>query len=227
MKKIIYLIIPVIFLAAYKNAPKKPRSGTLFGIDISECQPGNINWKKVKSSKHKVKFVIMRSTMGDDRTDDKFNQRFKEAKAAGFIVGAYHYYDPNENSVKQAYNYLSAIKLKKGDFIPIVDLERLSRIQSTDKLKKGLKNWLDIVEKHYHVKPILYTSYSFYLDNLAKEFSNYPLWVATYSVEKRSTGVVKSCEILQFACRVPVQGIRGRVDGNDIKRAKLKKLLLQ
>lgn len=234
MKKIIYFIAPalLLFLVSFKNHPQKPKpklkakTVAIFGIDISECQPGSINWKKVKTSRYKVKFVIMRKTMGDDRDDEKFDKRFQEAKSAGFKVGTYHYYDPNENSTKQAHNYLSAIKLRKGDLIPIVDLERLSRIQSTEKLKMGLKNFLDIVEKHYGVKPMLYTSYSFFVDNLSEEFSNYPLWIACYSSKIMGKNALKNCRIHQYVKKFPVQGIRGKVDGNETTTVNLKKVTL-
>ena len=217
----------MVFLVSFKSDPKATKKETIFGIDISEYQDDWIDLKKVKKDKRHVKFVIIRATMGDDRKDDKFQRRIKEVREAGFITGAYHYYDPNENSTKQAENYLSRVKLQKGDFIPIVDLEKLSKIQSTKELRQGLKNWLDIVEKKYGAKPMLYTGYKFYLDYLAKDFSAYPLWVAAYSEEKRETSVVKNCEIHQFSERVSIYGIKDKVDGNDIKKADLYKILLK
>jgi lysozyme len=89
------------------------------------------------------------ATMGD-RKDDKFVKNFREAKKHGYIVGAYHYYDPNQNSTLQTENYIKTIKLKRGDFIPIVDLERFSSVQSFEKLKQGLQNCLNILEKKYN-----------------------------------------------------------------------------
>ena len=43
-----------------------------------------------------------------------------------------------------------------------------------------MKRWLEIVENHYGVKPIIYTNVDFYNRNLGSEFDNYPLWVAHY-----------------------------------------------
>lgn len=231
IKKYLKLGLILVFgLLSFKDVskPKKHKkisSSVVFGIDVSTYQ-GNINWKKVKQDKHHIKFVIIRSTMGDNRRDGKFYTNVIGARAQGLIVGAYHYYDPNENSTKQANNYLNTVKLTKGDFIPIVDLEKLSNCQSTKKLKQGLLNWLKIVEKKYGVKPILYTGYDFCQKNL-KEFEKYPLWIAAYSNKKRKTKIVKNSEIHQFSEKVYIIGIKGPVDGNDIKKTKLPSLRLK
>lgn len=209
-------------------ASKKPaKIQRVFGIDLSEYQDNDISWREIKKSKLNVRFIILRATMGDDRKDDRFVHRMNELRKEGFIVGAYHYYDPNESSTKQAQNYLSRVKLRKGDFVPIVDLERLSSIQSTKKLKDGLRNWLNIVGKAYGVKPMIYTGYSYYLSYLAKDFADYPLWVAAYSNHRKRTEVVKTSEILQFTDKLSVRGVRGKVDGNDIQKENLPKILLK
>ena len=51
-------------------------------------------------------------------------------------------------------------------------------------LQQGIKRWLDRIESHYGVKPILYTSYKFktrYLDDSI--FNAYPYWIAHYYVD--------------------------------------------
>ena len=242
MKNIFFLITAVMiaFSSWSQKIPKKPKKATtttkkdvtkkkkvLVGIDISEYQDDKIDWTKVKKDKHKVDFIILRSTMGDDRDDDKFRQRIGKVRAAGFIAGAYHYYDPNELSAAQAANYIRRVKLQRGDFIPIVDIEVLSKIQSNKKLLTGLKNWLNVVKKHFGVKPMIYTSYDFYKAHLKKDFSGYPLWVAAYSIKKKGTKIVKNCEILQFTEKVKIDGITNPVDGDKMQRSKLKNLLLK
>ena len=49
---------------------------------------------------------------------------------------------------------------------------------------KAIKLWLDIVEAHYGVKPILYTSYKFKTNYLNDSiFNSYPYWIAHYYVD--------------------------------------------
>lgn len=194
---------------------------TAFGIDVSQYN-GDIDWKIVKNQeKHApIQFVIIRSTMGDDRKDKKFQENWDAAKKEGFIVGAYHYYDPNENSNKQAQNYIKTVDVKKGDIIPILDIEIPSKIQSMKKLRAGLKNWLDVAETHYGVTPMIYTGYAFYRNNLMpyKEFNKYPLWIAAYSEHRRDDTIIKKAAIYQFAEHVRVPGIpENWTDGNDVR----------
>jgi lysozyme len=206
---------------------------TLFGIDVSHYQ-GNVCWQTVATqNRHApVEFAIIRSTMGADRKDKKFEKNLSEARKHGLMVGAYHYYDPNENSLKQADNYLRTIKgkIKKGDFVPILDIEQKSRVQSMAKLKIGLKKWLDAVEREYEVKPIIYTGYAYYRDHLKDDqrFAEYPIWIAAYSSARRDDPIVAAAAIHQFAEHVRMPGIpQNTVDGNDIKRRDLPMLVLK
>jgi lysozyme len=41
------------------------------------------------------------------------------------------------------------------------------------RLKLGLRRWLEAIEAHYKVKPIIYTGEKYYDDFLKEEFSDY------------------------------------------------------
>jgi len=142
----------------------------LFGIDVSHYQ-GDIDWDAMKQSKGNKKsfnnnidisFVIMRAAIGEDEEDRKFDENWLNAKKHGIIRGAYHYYRPDENSIKQANNFISIVKLEKGDLPAVLDIEAIPNVQSVSSLKKGLKKWLNKVEKHFGIKPIIYTADSYY-----------------------------------------------------------------
>ena len=53
-------------------------------------------------------------------------------KKKSFLRGAYHYFRPNENSTLQAQNFIKNVKLQPGDLPPILDIEKISNIQSSD-----------------------------------------------------------------------------------------------
>lgn len=233
MKKIVILtLVPlVLFFSCQKVITLfggKSKS-KLFGIDVSQYQ-GSIIWDKVGSqTKHPIKFAIIRATMGDDRKDCSFKKNTAGARKEGLIVGAYHYYDPNESSTEQAKNFIASAKLSEGDILPILDIEKLSGVQSTTQLRAGVKNWLKIVGKHYNAQPIIYTGYNFYQKHLMSDATirKYPLWIAAYSQGKRDSKLVRNCEIHQFTEQVCVPGITGLVDGDDIKTADLEKLRIK
>lgn len=192
----------------FSNHPNK-----VFGFDVSEYQ-GNINWEEAKivEDTFQLNFVFIRATAGNNKVDTKFKSNWAQAKENGIIRGAYHYYRPNENSIEQAENFIKTVHLKKGDLPPILDIENLPKKQSIDSLKVGLRRWLTKVEKHYNVKPIIYSGESYYKDFLEKEFKDYYFWIANYNffVEE----IKDHWLFWQFSEKATVPGIKGPVDLN-------------
>lgn len=185
----------------------------IFGFDISEYQD-KIEWDKLGKVEDtfQLSFVFIRATAGKDKIDTKFKTNWKEAKKLGLICGAYHYYRPNENSIKQADNFIKTVTLKKGDFPPVLDIEQLPKTQSLDSLKIGLKRWLLKIEKHYKVKPIIYSGESYYNDFLRKEFSEYPFWIANYNFWRKKPD--DNWLLWQFTEKATVEGVKGMIDLN-------------
>lgn len=183
----------------------------VFGIDISSYQ-GRINWEQVQHSKHPIKFVFVRATMGKNGKDKYFNYNWKNIKKYNYIWGAYHYYRPYENSTKQFYNYSSVVNKNEKNFIPILDIEKPS-IFGKKNLRKGVLNWLKLAEEYYGVKPVIYTGLTFYLKNLKGYVDDYPLWIAAYSGKHRLVDI--DWDFHQFTEKVYVKGIKTSVDGND------------
>jgi len=185
----------------------------VYGVDISEYQE-SIDWTKVKLlfGEHKIYFTFIRATAGQDKVDAYFIQNWKAKKDPRILQGAYHYYRPNENSIAQANNFIETVSLKKGNLPPVLDIERISDIQSLKNLKKGLQKWLDKVEKHYGVKPIIYSGSSYFTTYLKKEFKDYPLWIANYNRTK--IPIRHDWKIWQYSDKGRVNGIEGKVDIN-------------
>ncbi len=187
--------------------------GKVIGLDVSEFQ-GNIDWTLVKTIEedYPLEFVFIRATAGNDRVDRKFNENWLGAKENKIIRGAYHYYRPNENSLEQAELFIKTVKLKKGDLPPVLDIEKLPKEQSLKNMKLGLNRWLIAIEKHYKVKPIIYTSEKYYDDFLKDEFSDYLFWIANYNFYREKIG--DDWLFWQFTEKANVPGIKGNVDVN-------------
>ena len=195
----------------YEVLSKQPDK--VVGFDVSQYQ-GNIQWNEIRKIEDtfQLQFVFVRATAGKNKVDSQFKENWKQAKKHQFIRGAYHYYRPNENSIQQAENFIQTVKLEPGDFPPVLDIEQLPKKQSLDSLKVGLKRWLTKVEKHYKVKPIIYSGESYYNDFLKKEFSDYPFWIANYNFWRNQP---ESHWLLwQFTEKAQVSGIKGTVDVN-------------
>ncbi|MET0945375.1 MAG: glycoside hydrolase family 25 protein [Flavobacterium sp.] len=187
--------------------------GKVIGIDVSEFQ-GKIDWEEVEvlEEKYPVHFVFIRATAGNDRVDGQFKKNWDGAKEYKIMRGAYHYYRPNENSIEQANLFIKTVKLQKGDLPPVLDIEKLPKNQPLDSLKKGLKRWLTKVEKHYQVRPIIYTGESYYDDFLKEEFSEYLFWIANYNFYREK--IEDDWLFWQFTEKASLPGIKHRVDVN-------------
>mgnify|MGYP006361002609 FL=1 len=194
------------------------------GFDVSEYQ-SEIDWEQTYhiDESFELSFVFIRATAGKNKTDKRFKENWKASKERELIRGAYHYYRPNENSIAQAENFIKNVKLEKGDLPPVLDIEKLPKSQSIDSLKVGLRRWLKKVEKHYKVKPIIYSGESYYTDFLKEEFSDYPLWIANYNFWRNH--LEDDWLFWQFTEKAQIQGIEGMVDVNIFNGNKNKLLL--
>lgn len=162
-----------------------PCNYEVHGIDISHYQ-GKIDWELLthnREAQFPIHFIFLKATEGGDHGDDTFTQNFGQARKYGFIRGAYHYFIPKTDARKQADFFIRTVQLAKGDLPPVLDVETTGK-QSPQELKTAVKTWLDRVEAHYGVKPILYTSYKFKKRYLSDSiFNAYPYWIAHYYVD--------------------------------------------
>lgn len=203
-------------------------SEKMIGFDVSQYQ-GIISWEEIDSiAQHSLlEFVFIRSTMGTDGKDKAFELNWRGARANHFIRGAYHYYRPDENSVEQAHNFIKNVRLSEGDLPPVLDIEELPKKQSMDSLVIGLKKWMDIVEKEYKIKPILYSGEHYYSKNLQKWFPDHIIWIANYNffVEE----IKPEWHFWQFTEKGVINGIDGKVDVNVFNgsRSEIRKLLVR
>ena len=184
------------------------------GIDISHYQ-GEIDWEVLRNASlnnDPVRFVFIKSTEGMTLMDEHFNYNFYQAKKNDFIRGTYHFFVPDIDPVKQAQFYLHQVHLEPGDLPPVLDVEHIGK-SSTKELQRNVKKWLDIVEKRYGVKPILYTGFKFREKYLSDPlFDQYPFWIAHYHVpELQYKGEWK---FWQHTDCGQLDGIKGDVDCN-------------
>lgn len=161
-----------------------PSGYNVHGIDISHYQ-GKVDWKmlsQTRQSQFPVRFIFMKATEGGDFTDNRFIANFDSARVHGFIRGAYHFYNPKTDPIRQAEFFKNSVKLEPGDLPPVLDIEK--RAKDMNRLRADLKLWLKLIEEHYGVKPIIYAPYKFktsYLNDSV--FNSYPYWIAHYYVD--------------------------------------------
>jgi lysozyme len=191
-----------------------PGNYSIHGIDVSRYQQ-NIGWEAVKEmnvNDIRLGFAFIKATEGTNLTDPLFQRNWKNAKRAGIIRGAYHFFNVYADGKAQAEKFIHAVTLEKGDLPPVVDVEHLNRA-SLMTLKKELKVWLRLVENHFGVKPVIYTSVDFYEKILGAEFDAYPLWAAHYH-QADAPRISRPWSFWQHSEEGRVNGILSRVDFN-------------
>ncbi|MFS0858347.1 glycoside hydrolase family 25 protein [Paenibacillus taichungensis] len=162
------------------------KQGNAQGIDVSHHN-GNIDFKKVAADG--ISFVFIKATQGKSFRSSKFLQFVKDAKAAGLLIGAYHYVDDSAGSVEaakaEAANFYKAIQDAGGigvfDLPPVMDYESNKNGYSKAVITAVAKTFLEEIHKLTGVKPLVYT-YPAFIGNFTG-LSSYPLWIARYSTQ--------------------------------------------
>ena len=181
------------------------------GIDVSHYQ-STIDWDSL--SMDSFQFIFMKASEGLELKDSFFLRNWKNAKHAGLIRGAYHFFRPTLDSYTQFLNFSEHVRLDSGDLPPVLDIEVYDGVDRTDILQRA-KLWLQLAESHYGVKPIIYTNQRFYHKVLKGHVDDYPLWIARYN-EKNSPwlGMNNEWSFWQYGNKGFVHGIEGYVDLN-------------
>lgn len=218
---IVYKVVNHFYPTSFAHYPgfeiELPNDYAIHGIDVSRYQK-TINWPSVKEMEVrniKIGFAFMKATEGESKLDPQFRRNWLHAKKAGIPRGAYHFFIASRSSKKQAGNFISTVQLSAGDFPPVLDVETMNG-RSKAELKQKVKEWLDIVEAHYGVKPILYTNASFYENVLGSDFDDYPLWVAHY-LQKKEPRIGRNWHFWQHSEMGRVNGVDAKVDFNVFK----------
>lgn len=150
------------------------------GVDVSAHQ-GQIQWEVL--SRQDITFAFIKATEGSSWVDKHFAYNFQQALDEGLYVGAYHFFSFDSSGERQAAHFITNVPLiKMGKILPpVVDLEfygnKASNPPQAELFHNELKTYLSIIESHYGVKPIIYTTPSFYDKYLRGHYVEYPLWI--------------------------------------------------
>ncbi|MEO7210915.1 MAG: GH25 family lysozyme [Chitinophagaceae bacterium] len=205
---------PVKFIYYPDFGIELPVGYMIHGIDVSRHQE-NINWDLVSAVKQdniSIQFAFIKATEGIITVDKNYKKNWMNANNAGIVCGAYHYFIATKSGKDQAKNFIKTVILKPGNLPPVIDVEELYGANPVD-MRLRMKDWINLVEENYHVKPIIYTSADFFNQYLDGYFKDYPLWVAHY-FEKDKPRVSAAWIFWQHNNTGHVNGISEKVDFN-------------
>ncbi|MBO0931718.1 glycoside hydrolase family 25 protein [Fibrella aquatilis] len=194
---------------------KFPMRYSLHGLDVSRHN-NRIDWDRVAGMNAdgvRMQFAFMKATEGATLGDPTFAKNWREAKRVGLRRGAYHFYHPTRDPIKQAANFIKRVSLQTGDLAPVLDFEVTNGVPE-DKIISDLHLFLDAIEAEYNIRPIIYTNPSLYKRFVKGNFDVYPLWIADYSKSDLNRYNADKLYIWQHNKSGWVRGIRGFVDIN-------------
>jgi lysozyme len=172
-------------------------SDVVKGVDVSVWQHPNgkaIDFEALKAE-YDVSFVIIKGSDGGERGNENAKTWFPvdsaAARAAGLVVGSYHYAQPgnmDSNTITDAkLQAQRAVKqaegAKVGDLPLTLDMEELPCGWTIQRLAKWTSAFLVEAELLTGRTPIIYTNGVFIgrlKDAGATDLSRYPLWLAKW-----------------------------------------------
>src|SRR5256714_3177923 len=194
------------------------------GIDVSSYQT-TIDGAQVKASGRT--FAWTKSTEGVTFNDASYSSHINGAKAAGVLIGAYHYarYDNNTASAEVSH-FLSVAgnQVKSGYLAPMLDVENpvaAGDLNTTKtQISQWVNDWCNGVYNATGVKPIVYTYISYASTYLNSTVTQWPLWMANYNGQDPQTGAPNatspwsSWQLWQYSSTTAVPGIGGTGSSN-------------
>jgi lysozyme len=173
---VLLALVGAVVVSYYLNYSPDRTIHAVRGIDVSHHQ-GVINWGKV--AKSDVAFAILKATEGGDYVDETFARNLTGAKAAGLVVGAYHFFTFCRAGTEQAANFLKVVPRNMPMLPPVVDIEFVGNCAARPPiadLQRELTAFLTPVEAAFRRPAIVYV-----MDPVAAQYQaaipNRPRWV--------------------------------------------------
>ena len=218
MKQISRLVISVLILISFvgcNHLSSRQKANTdlltfLQGIDISHHQ-GEIDWSVVKKTVPDLAFVYVKCSEGNSYIDPRFSANVKGARAQGFRVGTYHYFRMTSGAHEQFKHFKGQIDKVITDLIPMVDVEK-SDGKPRREFQDSLRVFLDLLEKEYGSRPMIYGTNRSYNELCAPEFNDYPMYIGRYGNNKPIVKGPSHYTIWQYSESGRIKGIPKPVD---------------
>ncbi len=224
----------VVIAGSFGTAHGARAAEPVEGIDVShwQCEVDDpacqIDWSQVAAAGKAFAFV--KASQDIDYVDPTYGLNRARATAAGLMVGAYHFADPDPNPAlavangrAQADHFLATADIASGDLPPVLDLERANGL-TPPQLEAWSRAFLERIHEQTGVRGAIYTSPNFWKnwvgDSTWFATNGYRvLWVAHWTTNPSPTVPASDWAgfgwtFWQYTSNGSVPGIVGRVDLN-------------
>ena len=222
------------------NLPAYAENMTLnqgsYGVDVSEHNRG-VDFATLKTQNNK--FAIIRLGYGaadnESQRDKLLAENVKKAKDSGTPILAFYHYSYSKTiaqaneEANQAIRHLKQVNANPGTYV-VYDIEQYGRNAVTDDLNEIITTFFNKIEAAGY-KPMLYTGYNFYYENLnAEKMKKYDKWIAHYGATQPTNNEnellksdpnlrnkiisIPNAKIWQFSSTSQWSGYTGNLDKN-------------
>ena len=194
-----------------------PWTYAIHGTDVSKYQT-SVDWHQAKSAG--ISFVFIKATEGGDRLDDKFHQHWRQAKAAGIPRGAYHFYYFCRPAREQAQWFIRNVPKEANSLPHVLDMEWNHKSPTcklrppAETVRAEMRVFLDMLERHYGKRPIVYTTIDFFDRNELASFKGNDWWLRSVAAHPDDLYGKHPFLFWQYTGTGEVPGIAGDADIN-------------
>jgi lysozyme len=196
---------------------RSPDRYPVHGIDLSRFQT-QVDWGQARASG--VNFAFIKATEGGDLVDPMFDSHWRGAAAAGVLPGAYHFFYHCRPAAEQARWFIRHVPKTPGALPPVLDMEwtptsptcTIRRDGAT--IRAEAQIFLDILERHYGQRPLIYTTVDFFEDTELWRMQGVEFWLRSVADHPHGVYDGKAWSFWQYTSTGVVPGIAGPVDIN-------------
>lgn len=205
-------IIMIAAIVYFKLPDQTGFSGPApIGVDVSHHQ-GQIDWDTLATDR--VAFAYIKATEGGDWVDPRFAENWRAVKRTRIARGAYHFFTLCTPAQTQAENFIRTVGRLDNDLPPALDIEHMGPCREGPTMKtpaRDAKTFLDTLEQHYGVRPIIYTTREFHDAHLT-QMTGERFWVR--SILHKPTWRTGDWVLWQYNSRGRRRGVDGPIDLN-------------
>jgi len=199
------------------GAGHAPWNYPVHGTDVSKYQ-AEIDWSTLR--RNGISFAFIKATEGGDRFDAYFERNWDGARKAGIPRGAYHFYYFCRPAAEQAAWFIRHVPRDPSALPPVLDME-WNHLSPSCKLRPDpetvrseMRIFLNMLERHYGKRPIIYTTIDFFDKNELAQFRGYPFWLRSVAAHPDDLYGKHPWTFWQYTGTGSLPGIRGDADIN-------------
>lgn len=181
------------------------------GIDVSNHN-GNIDWQQVAQDGYK--FAYIKASEGRGHRDNSFRRNATQARQAGLLVGAYHFFRKNRSGLEQAKNFVRAVEGVKLDLPLVIDIEDWDndRWQNENDVQQRFADMIQALQQQ-NKQVMIYTNGDGYNKYYKPRYTHLDLWLCSFKSPDKLSQTHRH-RIQQYSHWGEVKGVSGDVDLN-------------